>query len=127
MMMHFGDVKESKIDTADEVNQWILTRLNETKEQVNQALDQYRFFEAAQLLYHFLWSEYCDWFIEFVNRDPVWVSIFVLRFGSVVLYCPWPKEIFSLFFLWIQMGKSRQGKAGTSQRLCSMPRQPAGY
>jgi valyl-tRNA synthetase len=67
MLMHFSDVKERKIDRTDPVNQWILSRLNQTKLEVNAALDNYRFFEAAQTLYHFLWSEYCDWFIEFIK------------------------------------------------------------
>lgn len=67
VLMHFGDVKQSNVDLSNEVNQWIWSRLNHIKEEVNRSLDQYRFFEAAQALYHFIWSEYCDWFIEFIK------------------------------------------------------------
>lgn len=67
VLMHFGDVKKSNVDLSNEVNQWIWSRLNHIKGEVNKSLDQYRFFEAAQAIYHFIWSEYCDWFIEFIK------------------------------------------------------------
>lgn len=67
VLMHFGEVKESNVDLSNEVNRWIWSRLNHIKEEVNRSLDNYRFFEAAQAIYHFIWSEYCDWFIEFIK------------------------------------------------------------
>lgn len=68
VLMHFGEVKKSNPDKKNIINQWILRRLNTTKKQVADSLDQYRFFEAAQALYHFLWSDYCDWFIELIKE-----------------------------------------------------------
>jgi len=50
----------------------ILSRLDAVTEQVNAELSQYRFDAAAHALYHFLWHEFCDWFIEigkFYLRD----------------------------------------------------------
>ncbi|MCS7263145.1 MAG: valine--tRNA ligase [Aquificaceae bacterium] len=44
---------------------WILTRLNRTAQKVNRALESYEFSEAAKELYEFVWSELCDWYIEF--------------------------------------------------------------
>ncbi|MEJ5339193.1 MAG: valine--tRNA ligase [Aquificaceae bacterium] len=44
---------------------WIITRLNKTAEKVNRALSEYEFSEAARELYEFVWSEFCDWYIEF--------------------------------------------------------------
>jgi valyl-tRNA synthetase len=67
VLMHFGEVEKSNVDLSNEVNQWIWSRLNHIKEEVNKSLDQYRFFEAAQAIYHFIWSEYCDWFIELIK------------------------------------------------------------
>ncbi len=46
-------------------DQWILIRLNETIQQVNLSLEQFRFDEAANQLYHFIWHEFCDWYLEF--------------------------------------------------------------
>jgi valyl-tRNA synthetase len=45
-------------------DRWILAELNSTIEQVNRALEEYRFHEAAQVLYHFFWDDFCDWYIE---------------------------------------------------------------
>jgi len=44
---------------------WITTRLNQTAEAVNRHLLRYEFSEAAKELYEFVWSELCDWYIEF--------------------------------------------------------------
>jgi valyl-tRNA synthetase len=69
VQMHFGAVTESKSDRSDEVNQWIWTALKKTTQEVSQALDGYRFYEAAEKLYHFIWSEYCDWYLELIKTD----------------------------------------------------------
>ena len=44
---------------------WIITKLNRTIEKVNKALSEYEFSEASRELYEFIWSEFCDWYIEF--------------------------------------------------------------
>jgi len=46
------------------IDQWILSRLNRCVAEVNGSLDEYRFDEAAHRLYHFVWHEYCDWYLE---------------------------------------------------------------
>lgn len=43
---------------------WILTRLNRTVLNVTSFLDTYRFNDAANCLYQFVWHEFCDWYIE---------------------------------------------------------------
>ena len=45
-------------------DRWIFSRLNTCAEQVNRAIDQYRYHEAEQLLWHFFWHEFCDWYLE---------------------------------------------------------------
>jgi len=45
-------------------DRWIFSRLNAVAEQANRAIDQYRYHEFAQLLWHFFWHEFCDWYIE---------------------------------------------------------------
>ncbi|MEW5975887.1 MAG: valine--tRNA ligase [Acidobacteriota bacterium] len=49
------------------VDRWILSRLNSTIDEVNRALEGYRFHEASHCLYHFFWGELCDWYIEFIK------------------------------------------------------------
>ena len=48
-------------------DRWILSRLNRTVEAVTGALSQYRFNEAAQTLYDFVWHQYCDWYLELLK------------------------------------------------------------
>ena len=43
---------------------WIFHRLQKTMESVHQALAQYRFSDAAQSLYAFVWNDFCDWYLE---------------------------------------------------------------
>ncbi len=46
-------------------DKWIMTLLNETADKVDKALQSYDFSKAAQSIYDFFWSDFCDWFIEF--------------------------------------------------------------
>ncbi len=48
--------------TSDD--RWILLRMNAAIREVTAALDEYRFSDAANALYRFFWSEYCDWYVE---------------------------------------------------------------
>ena len=46
------------------IDQWILTRLQNTKGQVEKHLSDYRLDLMAQELYEFVWHDYCDWYLE---------------------------------------------------------------
>jgi valyl-tRNA synthetase len=46
---------------------WMLSRVQRAAEAVNTALDEYRVADAAQAVYHFIWDELCDWYIEFAK------------------------------------------------------------
>ncbi|HSD88284.1 MAG TPA: valine--tRNA ligase, partial [Kofleriaceae bacterium] len=43
---------------------WILSRLQATSQAVDTALEAFRFSDAANAIYHFVWDELCDWYIE---------------------------------------------------------------
>jgi valyl-tRNA synthetase len=45
-------------------DRWLLSRHQACLEQIDTALDEFRFSEAAQALYRFFWSELCDWGLE---------------------------------------------------------------
>ncbi|MGM9988626.1 MAG: valine--tRNA ligase [Bacillaceae bacterium] len=45
-------------------DKWILTRLNETIENVTRLMDKYEFGEVGRVLYNFIWDDVCDWYIE---------------------------------------------------------------
>ena len=46
---------------------WIASRLNSVAAEVNDALREYRFHEAASLVYQFFWGDFCDWYLEIVK------------------------------------------------------------
>ncbi len=43
---------------------WILSRLQHAKGEMAEALETYRFNDAAQTVYDFVWHAYCDWYLE---------------------------------------------------------------
>jgi valyl-tRNA synthetase len=48
-------------------DRWILSRFNRVAQEIGEALDSYRFHEAAHVVYHFFWGEYCDWYLELIK------------------------------------------------------------
>ncbi|MEI6100923.1 MAG: valine--tRNA ligase [Eubacteriales bacterium] len=56
-----GAVDESKIDIADK---WVLMRLNSVIAEVTESMEKFDLGIAAQKVYDFAWSEFCDWYIE---------------------------------------------------------------
>ncbi|WP_323785568.1 valine--tRNA ligase [Thalassovita sp.] len=47
------------------VNKWIIGEVAKVREEVDAALEAYRFNDAAQALYAFVWGKVCDWYVEF--------------------------------------------------------------
>ena len=46
---------------------WIVAELHSTVLLVNQALEDYRYDDAANLIYQFIWGNFCDWYLEIVK------------------------------------------------------------
>ena len=67
-LMNIGsDFKMEDIDLTKEkslADKWILTRLNETINEVTRLSEIYEFGEVGRILYHFIWDDFCDWYIE---------------------------------------------------------------
>jgi valyl-tRNA synthetase len=53
------------------IHSWIFSRLSRSLAQYNDALQNFRFHEAAQTAYQFFWGDFCDWYIEWVKPDLV--------------------------------------------------------
>jgi len=74
ILMNWGDAPALDVDSisAEEMmsrangtsSRWILSRLATTAKEVNDALEEYRFNDAAGSIYQFTWHEFCDWYIE---------------------------------------------------------------
>ncbi len=52
-------------EDLDTPGRWILSRLANASGEINTALAEYRFNDAATAIYQFIWHEFCDWYIEF--------------------------------------------------------------
>jgi len=68
VMMNLTDDQYIEID-LNEINldlpeKWILNRQQNAIKEVNRQLDRFHFNEAAKVMYEFVWSDYCDWYIE---------------------------------------------------------------
>ena len=50
-------------------DRWLFARLADAIRVVNEALETYRFHEAAQSVYQFFWGDFCDWYIEWMKPD----------------------------------------------------------
>ncbi|MFW5732981.1 MAG: valine--tRNA ligase [Planctomycetota bacterium] len=48
----------------DLADRWILSRLNATIRDITAALEGFRYNELADRLYHFVWDDFCDWYLE---------------------------------------------------------------
>ena len=53
--------KDGEVSIED---RWIFSRLSGVSERVNRAIEQHRYHEASQELWHFFWHEFCDWYLE---------------------------------------------------------------
>ncbi|MGO1328605.1 MAG: valine--tRNA ligase [Idiomarina loihiensis] len=50
--------------TLSLADEWIIARFNSTVKDFRQALDTYRFDQAAAIAYEFTWNQFCDWYLE---------------------------------------------------------------
>jgi valyl-tRNA synthetase len=55
------------------VNQWIISQFADALGDVEKALDDYRFNDAANRIYQFVWNSYCDWYVELTK--PIFVGL----------------------------------------------------
>ena len=49
----------------NKTDKWIISKLNKTILNVNDSYGQYKLNESIKLVYDFVWSDFCDWYIEF--------------------------------------------------------------
>ncbi|MBA3812876.1 MAG: valine--tRNA ligase [Alphaproteobacteria bacterium] len=53
------------INLSVPINQWIVQQTLHLSREVKNAIEAYKFNEAAHSLYHFIWGTFCDWYLEF--------------------------------------------------------------
>jgi valyl-tRNA synthetase len=61
---HTGQPQLPPVEERTLPDRWLLSRHQASVEEVDRALEEFRFSEAAQAIYRFIWSEFCDWGLE---------------------------------------------------------------
>lgn len=77
----FGEAKPVPESLADH---WVLSRLDEATKNIDDFMEKYRFSEAADIVYHTIWNDVADWYLEATKGTPnksvlSWVLETVLR------------------------------------------------
>jgi valyl-tRNA synthetase len=74
VLLRLGEAPVERLHEGDALSltdRWILSRTHHVIKEIDDDLEQYRFDRAAEALYHFVWHEFCDWYIEFVKPELV--------------------------------------------------------
>ncbi len=101
------------------VNRWILGESERAAAAVTEALETFRFNEAAGAIYHFIWHVYCDWYLELIKpvlaggdetaaEETRAVAACVLDRALVLLH---PFMPFVTEELWAKIGAEAGGRA----------------
>ena len=72
VLMNVGDLTIDNIEIGSDqtvADQWILSRLQTTIEAVTRLFEKFEFGEAGRILYHFIWDDYCNWYIEMTKES----------------------------------------------------------
>ncbi len=99
------DISDLNNQELNKTDRWILSKLNSTIKEVNNAYSNYKMNDAVKAVYDFVYKNFCDWYIEFTksrfygtdNEDNIiaqTVSLHVLRTTLKLMhpYCPFITE-----------------------------------
>ncbi|MHB8125511.1 MAG: valine--tRNA ligase [Desulfitobacteriaceae bacterium] len=64
VLLNLNDYQKSDRGKLELADRWILSRYTALIESVTDSLEHFDLGEAGRLLYEFIWSEFCDWYIE---------------------------------------------------------------
>ncbi|OGR87248.1 MAG: valine--tRNA ligase [Elusimicrobia bacterium RIFCSPLOWO2_01_FULL_60_11] len=90
VFMNRGTGPASKDAPLELCDRWILSRFQETARSVTGSLESYNIAQASRTLYQFLWSEFCDWYVELAKarmKESLWILEQILS-GSLRLLHP---------------------------------------
>ncbi len=107
---------------------WIQSRLSHTIKTTTDALENFRFYEATQILYAFLWHEFCDWYLEFTKQriaqeEPtaLWVAADVLEQTMRLLHPFMPFLTEEIWQQLLQNGATTHRQGDTSVTIAPWP------
>jgi valyl-tRNA synthetase len=69
-------------------DRWIMSRFNQCARQMNQSIETFRYHDAAQTIWHFIWDDFCDWYIELTKASGDWTRIAAVFEQTLLLLHP---------------------------------------
>jgi len=84
----FSKPKEGPGKPVSLADRWIAHRLNETAAAANRNFAQHRYDQTADVLYHFWWGDFCDWYLELKKLDEDWSFAYVVYEQALRLLHP---------------------------------------
>lgn len=71
-LSNLADFKETEVslppaEALSLADKWITFRLGQVEEEVQDALENFRFSDATTALYQFVWNDFCDWYLEYTK------------------------------------------------------------
>ncbi|MCH5267148.1 MAG: valine--tRNA ligase [Lachnospiraceae bacterium] len=69
IMMHLGDnvITQPAEEELEVIDKWILSAANTVASEITENMEKYELGVAVQKIYDFVWTEFCDWYIELVK------------------------------------------------------------
>lgn len=110
---NLGDAKPKPMTLADH---WVLWKLDDTRKTIDELMEKKRFAEAVDVVYHVIWNDVADWYLEASKQDPnkavlEWVLETILKLAHpfapfvtetiwttiegerpLLISVPWPKK-----------------------------------
>ncbi|MBU7028066.1 MAG: valine--tRNA ligase, partial [Theionarchaea archaeon] len=70
-LMNLKDCKSPSIDTdtLTLADTWIMSRIGAVADEISSHIEGYKFNDAANICYQFVWHEFCDWYLEMVKLE----------------------------------------------------------
>ena len=92
---HLQDFDKSNIEPKSLADKWIATKFTKLTAEINTHLENYQISQAGDKIYHFIWNEFCDWYLEAQKADPnpeflAWLYFEILTLAHPL--CPFITE-----------------------------------
>jgi valyl-tRNA synthetase len=84
----FSKPREGSGKPVSLADRWIAHRLNETAAAANRLFEQHRYDQTADVLYHFWWGDFCDWYLELKKLDEDWSFAYIVYEQALRLLHP---------------------------------------